>query len=72
MAMQPAMPSDPVVRPSPTPSTPSTPTDREGFMALLAPGAAMADDGSGRDLADWIDRGGSRGPTPGRRRKAQA
>ncbi|MGW2031857.1 hypothetical protein [Streptomyces sp. NPDC001761] len=66
MTMQPAMPSDPVARPS------STPTDREGFMALLAPGAAMADDGSGRDLADWIDRGGSRGPTPGRRRKAQA
>ncbi|MGW4595860.1 hypothetical protein ACWEOA_11170 [Streptomyces sp. NPDC004457] len=69
MTMQPAMPSDPVARPS---STPSTPIDREGFMALLAPGAAMADDGSGRDLADWIDRGGSRGPTLGRRKKAQA
>lgn len=30
--------------------------DREGFMALLTPGATMADDGSDRDLADWIDR----------------
>ncbi|HZF88755.1 nuclear transport factor 2 family protein [Streptomyces sp.] len=30
--------------------------DREGFMALLAPGATMADDGSDRDLAEWIDQ----------------
>ncbi|GAA3495872.1 hypothetical protein GCM10019016_029730 [Streptomyces prasinosporus] len=30
--------------------------DRERFMALLAPGATMADDGSERDLADWVDR----------------
>ncbi|GAA0646236.1 hypothetical protein GCM10009535_24780 [Streptomyces thermocarboxydovorans] len=30
--------------------------DREGFMALLAPGATMADDGTERDLADWVDR----------------
>ncbi|MFF5492747.1 nuclear transport factor 2 family protein [Streptomyces aquilus] len=30
--------------------------DREGFMALLAPGATMSDDGSDRDLTDWIDR----------------
>lgn len=30
--------------------------DREGFMSLLAPGATMSDDGSDRDLADWIDR----------------
>ncbi|WP_309063925.1 nuclear transport factor 2 family protein [Streptomyces sp.] len=30
--------------------------DREGFTALLAPGATMADDGSDRDLADWTDR----------------
>jgi hypothetical protein len=30
--------------------------DRDGFMALLAPDATMADDGSERDLADWIDR----------------
>ncbi|MFJ3230105.1 nuclear transport factor 2 family protein [Streptomyces sp. NPDC086787] len=30
--------------------------DREAFMQLLAPGATMADDGSDRELADWIDR----------------
>ncbi|BFO18741.1 hypothetical protein SHKM778_51290 [Streptomyces sp. KM77-8] len=30
--------------------------DREGFLALLTPDATMADDGSERDLADWIDR----------------
>ncbi|MEV7996641.1 nuclear transport factor 2 family protein [Streptomyces sp. NPDC086077] len=30
--------------------------DREGFMTLLAPGATMADDGTDRDLDDWIDR----------------
>lgn len=30
--------------------------DREGFLALLAPGATMSDDGADRDLADWIDQ----------------
>ncbi|MEU5592401.1 nuclear transport factor 2 family protein [Streptomyces sp. NPDC020298] len=30
--------------------------DREGFMALLAPGATMSDDGSDRDLAEWTDQ----------------
>ncbi|MFF6986259.1 MULTISPECIES: nuclear transport factor 2 family protein [unclassified Streptomyces] len=30
--------------------------DRDAFLALLAPGATMADDGSDRDLAEWIDR----------------
>ncbi|NNN37023.1 nuclear transport factor 2 family protein [Streptomyces sp. S3(2020)] len=30
--------------------------DRDGFKALLAPGATMSDDGSDRDLDDWIDR----------------
>ncbi|MDL5201244.1 nuclear transport factor 2 family protein [Streptomyces sp. ALI-76-A] len=30
--------------------------DREAFLALLAPGATMADDGTDRDLAEWIDR----------------
>ncbi|MFF7329029.1 nuclear transport factor 2 family protein [Streptomyces sp. NPDC090306] len=30
--------------------------DRDGFLALLAPGATMADDGSDRDLTEWIDR----------------
>ncbi|MET9454059.1 nuclear transport factor 2 family protein [Streptomyces canus] len=30
--------------------------DREAFQSLLAPGATMADDGSDRDLDEWIDR----------------
>ncbi|MDT0481002.1 MULTISPECIES: nuclear transport factor 2 family protein [Streptomyces] len=30
--------------------------DREAFLSLLAPGATMADDGSDRDLDEWIDR----------------
>ncbi|MER7377110.1 nuclear transport factor 2 family protein [Streptomyces lanatus] len=30
--------------------------DREGFLSILSPGATMADDGTDRDLADWIDR----------------
>lgn len=30
--------------------------DREAFMALLTPDATMSDDGSERDLVDWIDR----------------
>ncbi|MFH0522273.1 nuclear transport factor 2 family protein [Streptomyces sp. M41] len=30
--------------------------DREGFMQVLAPDATMADDGTDRDLTDWIDR----------------
>ncbi|MFE5188167.1 nuclear transport factor 2 family protein [Streptomyces sp. NPDC056628] len=30
--------------------------DREGFMSVLAPGATMADDGTDRDLTDWVDR----------------
>lgn len=30
--------------------------DREAFLTLLAPGATMADDGSDRDLDEWIDR----------------
>ncbi|OIJ67256.1 nuclear transport factor 2 family protein [Streptomyces mangrovisoli] len=30
--------------------------DRDAFMDLLAPGATMSDDGSDRDLADWVDR----------------
>lgn len=31
-------------------------SDRDGFMALLTPGATMSDDGSERDLEQWIDR----------------
>ena len=30
--------------------------DREAFMAQLAPGATMTDDGTERDLEDWVDR----------------
>ncbi|MFE9623470.1 nuclear transport factor 2 family protein [Streptomyces sp. NPDC006527] len=30
--------------------------DREAFLSLLTPDATMADDGSDRDLAEWIDR----------------
>ncbi|MFE9425344.1 nuclear transport factor 2 family protein [Kitasatospora sp. NPDC006697] len=30
--------------------------DREAFDSLLAPGATMADDGSDRDLDDWVER----------------
>ncbi|MFJ1970956.1 nuclear transport factor 2 family protein [Streptomyces sp. NPDC087903] len=30
--------------------------DRDRFLALLAPDATMADDGSDRELTDWIDR----------------
>ena len=30
--------------------------DRDGFVALLAPGATMSDDGTDRDLNQWIDK----------------
>lgn len=30
--------------------------DQQGFLALLTPDATMSDDGSDRDLPDWIDR----------------
>jgi hypothetical protein len=30
--------------------------DRDGFRALLAPDATMADDGSERDLDEWVER----------------
>lgn len=30
--------------------------DRDAFFALLAPGATMSDDGTERDLAEWVDR----------------
>ncbi len=53
MTIQPAKLSDPAVRAF---VHAVNAHDREGFMALLAPGATMADDGSDRDLADWIDR----------------
>jgi len=30
--------------------------DRAAFLAALAPGATMSDDGTDRDLASWADR----------------
>jgi hypothetical protein len=30
--------------------------DRDAFFALLTPEATMSDDGSERDLEDWVDR----------------
>lgn len=30
--------------------------DRDAFFAVLAPGATMSDDGTERDLVDWVDR----------------
>ncbi|MFE1453220.1 nuclear transport factor 2 family protein [Streptomyces olivaceoviridis] len=53
MTIQPAKLSDPAVRAF---VHAVNAHDREGFMALLTPGATMADDGSDRDLADWTDR----------------
>ena len=53
MTIQPAKLSDPAVRAF---VSAVNAHDREAFLALLAPGATMADDGSERDLDDWIDR----------------
>ncbi|MEU6670245.1 nuclear transport factor 2 family protein [Streptomyces sp. NPDC046727] len=53
MTIQPAKLSDPAVRAF---VHAVNAHDREGFLALLAPGATMSDDGADRDLADWIDR----------------
>jgi len=30
--------------------------DRDGFFAVLSDGATMSDDGSERDLTEWVDR----------------
>ena len=30
--------------------------DRDAFFALLTPDASMSDDGSERDLEEWVDR----------------
>lgn len=30
--------------------------DRDAFFAVLAPGATMSDDGSERNLEEWVDR----------------
>jgi len=53
MTIQTAKLSDPAVRAF---VTAVNSHDREGFMALLTSDATMADDGSDRDLADWIDQ----------------
>ncbi|MFF3345549.1 nuclear transport factor 2 family protein [Streptomyces sp. NPDC002779] len=53
MTIQPKNLSDPVVRDF---VTAVNQHDRDAFMALLAPDATMADDGSDRDLDDWVDR----------------
>ncbi|MFG2906972.1 nuclear transport factor 2 family protein [Kitasatospora sp. NPDC048286] len=45
--------SDPVVRAAVTAINAG---DREAFVGLLAEDATMSDDGSDRNLADWIDR----------------
>lgn len=53
MTIQTAKLSDPAVRAF---VTAVNGHDREGFMQLLAPGATMSDDGSDRDLAEWIEQ----------------
>jgi hypothetical protein len=53
MTIQPAKLTDPAVRAF---VTAVNAHDRDGFVALLAPGATMADDGSDRNLDEWIDR----------------
>ncbi|MEV0171136.1 nuclear transport factor 2 family protein [Streptomyces sp. NPDC050803] len=53
MTIQPAKLSDPAVRAF---VSAVNAHDREAFMGLLAPDATMSDDGSDRDLTDWIDR----------------
>ncbi|MEV7070715.1 nuclear transport factor 2 family protein [Streptomyces sp. NPDC093990] len=53
MTIQPAKLSDPAVRAF---VCAVNAHDREAFLALLAPGATMADDGSDRDLDEWVDR----------------
>ncbi|MEU3826902.1 nuclear transport factor 2 family protein [Streptomyces sp. SID486] len=53
MTIQPAKLSDPAVRAF---VNAVNSHDREGFLSLLAPDATMADDGSDRDLAEWIDQ----------------
>ncbi|MCX5420371.1 nuclear transport factor 2 family protein [Streptomyces sp. NBC_00078] len=53
MTIQPARLSDPAVRAF---VTAVNAHDRSGFLALLTENATMADDGSDRDLNEWIDR----------------
>jgi hypothetical protein len=53
MTIQPARLSDPAVRAF---VEAVNAHDRDGFLELLTDDATMSDDGSDRDLADWIDR----------------
>ncbi|WP_234542150.1 nuclear transport factor 2 family protein [Streptomyces sp. R39] len=53
MTIKTAKLSDPAVRAF---VTAVNSNDRERFRDLLTPDATMADDGSDRDLDDWIDR----------------
>ncbi|MFE1440819.1 nuclear transport factor 2 family protein [Streptomyces sp. NPDC058739] len=53
MTIQTAKLSDPAVRAF---VTAVNAHDRGRFMDLMAPDATMSDDGSDRDLTDWIDR----------------
>ncbi|MEU3570919.1 nuclear transport factor 2 family protein [Kitasatospora sp. NPDC036755] len=53
MTIAPAKLSDPSVRAFVTAVNAG---DREAFFALLTPDATMSDDGSERELADWVDR----------------
>ncbi|MFI2435715.1 nuclear transport factor 2 family protein [Streptomyces sp. NPDC018693] len=53
MTIQPAKLSDPAVRAF---VTAVNSHDREAFLACLTPDATMSDDGSERDLAQWIDQ----------------
>jgi hypothetical protein len=53
MTIQPAKLSDPAVRAF---VSAVNAHDRDALLALLADDATMADDGSDRDLTEWIDR----------------
>ncbi|MEV0190951.1 nuclear transport factor 2 family protein [Kitasatospora purpeofusca] len=53
MAIATAKLTDPTVRAAVTAINAG---DRQAFVDLLTPDATMSDDGSDRDLQDWIDR----------------
>ncbi|GAB7187664.1 nuclear transport factor 2 family protein [Kitasatospora sp. Ki12] len=53
MTISPAKLSDPAVRAFVTAVNAG---DRAAFLAALTPDATMSDDGSDRDLSQWIDR----------------
>ncbi|RSS66678.1 nuclear transport factor 2 family protein [Streptomyces sp. WAC06614] len=53
MTIAPAKLSDPAVRAL---VTAVNAHDRDAFLALLTPDATMSDDGSDRELKEWIDK----------------